>query len=198
MDHRRDERGQAYALEGIIGAVIIVSALVLGLQAVDIAPWTGSDERSNDELRTEVADALDAAQDTDALRMAVVCLDTDGGVDPRVGSTTEQVTDFGAVLSNTIADDAQYRMTIDYRTENGVETTQIGPQPSLPNQPTVTVSRYVALSDADPIFEVEDGECVETGETLADREDTGPLYLDSTGEADSSLFTVVRVRVIAW
>lgn len=191
MAHRR---GQAYALEGIIGAVIVVSALVLGLQAVDIAPWTGDSERQNDLTRVGVADVLDSAQDTDALRTAAVCLDSDGAVHPNVGIPSAPATAFGEILANTLDDSYQYRVSIDYPTADGFESVPVGPQPSLPNQPTVTVSRYVALSDSTPVFEGR--ECNPRGETLGDL-DEDDIYLQETSDG-SDLYTVVRVRVVAW
>lgn len=195
MQHRRAERGQAYALEGIIGAVIVVSALVLGLQAVDIAPWTGGSESEIDETRIEVADVLDSAQDSDALRAVATCLTSDGEPRPDVASTENPATGFGEILANTIADDYQYRVAIDYPTgESEVETVYVGAKPSLPNQQTATVSRYLAIADSDPVF---DGEsCEPTGETLSDR-DSDDLYLENRDE-ESNVYTVLRVRVVAW
>ena len=59
MSHNR---GQVFALEGIISALVIIGALVLGLQAVDTAPWnddererlrSGSVETELEETRAE-------------------------------------------------------------------------------------------------------------------------------------------------
>lgn len=199
MQHKRDERGQAYALEGIIGAVIVVSALVLGLQAVDIAPWTAFSERASDETRTEVADGLDAAADSEALRIAVTCVEADGSLHPNAASTSgEEQTEFGAVLADTFDGDHQYRIDVDYFNETGeVGTTQMGPDRSPPSQQTVTVSRTLVLSDSDPIH---DGPaCEPRGEDDLDRTlaDDDEFYIPQQDE-DSDFYAVVRVRVIAW
>lgn len=191
MAHRR-ERGQAYALEGIIGAVIVVSALILGLQAVDIAPWTGDEERQNAETRTEVADMLDVAQDTDALRKAVTCLGDDREIHSDVAATDDPSTQLGGILNQTIADSYNYRIAVEYPDGDSYERTQIGPTPSLPNQETVRVTRYVTLSDSDPLFRAEDdGNCEQIG-TLGEE----TFYLDS--QSDSEFYAVMKVEVIAW
>lgn len=184
-----DQRGQAYALEGIIGAVIVVSALVLGLQAVDIAPWTGNDQIESSQARGEVADMLAVAEDTGALQEAVTCVDSSGEPHPEVAATEDGVSPFGAILNNTISDRYTYRVSVKY---NNSESVQIGPEPSLPNVDTVSASRYVVLSDTDPVYDVEDDECVQDG-TL----EGGSIYIDDQ-HPDDALYAVVSVRVIAW
>lgn len=203
MPHRR-ERGQAYALEGIIGAVIIVSALVLGLQAVDIAPWTDSDDRQTEELRVEVEDVLDAAQDSDALRKTVTCL-ADGEIHPNAASTSAPMTAFGEVLSETIAGNHQYRIQVDYPVDGEIATAAVDTRAPLPNQPTATVSRQIVLTDSDLVYEGEtcdprtdfEGDPV----TVADLDDgddnNDDIYLENQDE-DSAVFAVIRVRVVAW
>lgn len=192
MEHNR---GQAYALEGIIGAVIVVSALVLGLQAVDIAPWTGDDERQNTETRVEVADALAVAEDTGALREAVTCVGSDGTPDPEVAAAEDGTSELGTVLNRTLEGRYTYRIGVEYpTTDNETERVQIGPTPSLPNTDAVSVSRYVALSDSDPVYEVEDDSCTQNGRlgTVDDDE----IYLED--QSGGALYAVVEVRVIAW
>ncbi|MXR51641.1 hypothetical protein GRX03_08500 [Halovenus sp. WSH3] len=188
MEHNR---GQAYALEGIIGAIIVVSALVLGLQAVDIAPWTGSQTLDSSETRTEVADMLAVAEDAGALQEAVTCVDDDGDPHPDVAATEDNVSELGAILNRTLESQYSYRIAVGV---DGTET-QIGPTPSLPNTDTVTASRTVVLSDTDPVYEVDpqSEQCRPAG-TL---EDAGDLYIDDQ-HGDESLYAVVRIRVIAW
>lgn len=193
MEHNR---GQAYALEGIIGAVIVVSALVLGLQAVDIAPWTGDDERQNTETRAEVADALATAQDGDALREAATCINETGDPHPDVADPDDGTSALGEIVGQTIADQYEYRIMLDYPSSSGTtETIDLGPTPALPETDTVSVSRYVVLSDSDPLYEVDGGQCQSTGVRL-DSDDVD-FYLDNQDDSEA-LFRVVKIRVIAW
>ena len=191
MEH--NERGQAYALEGIIGAIIVVSALVLGLQAVDVAPWTGNQEFGSSETRAEVSDTLAVAEDVGALQTAVTCVDSDGNPHPEVAATGDGVTEFGPVLNQTLEDQYTYRISVTYPTAGGYESKQIGPRPPLADVDTVSASRYIVLADSDPVYQVEDGRCVPSGTQV----DGGNIYVDDQ-ETDESLYAVVRVRVIAW
>lgn len=204
MQHRREARGQAYALEGIIGAVIVVSSLVLGLQAVDIAPWTDSDDRQTEQIRVDVSDTLHAAEDTEALRRAVTCL-ADGEIHPNAASTAGTTTDFGTILSQTIAEDYQYRIFVDYVADDRIQSADVDTSSPLPNQPTATASKQIVLFDSDPVYEGEEcdprtdfqGNAVTLGQLDEDDEDNENVYLENQDE-DSELFAVLRVRVIAW
>ncbi|WP_336327475.1 DUF7288 family protein [Halovenus sp. HT40] len=194
MKHRR--RGQAYALEGIIGAVIVVSALVLGLQAVDIAPWTGDDERQNTETRAEISDALATAQDGETLREAVTCINETGDPHPDVADPDDGTSGLGDIVGQTIADQYEYRIMLEYPTSGRTtETIDLGPTPVLPESDTVSVSRYVVLSDSDPLYEVDGGQCQSTGVRL-DSDDVD-FYLDNQDDSEA-LFRIVKIRVIAW
>jgi len=196
MEHRR---GQAYALEGIIAAVIVLTGLVLGLQAVDIAPWTGENEQAVGDVRTQMADTLDAAQDTDALRTIATCVGSDGDPAPGVASTDEPTTEFGKVLANTTGETYSYRILVDYNTSSGVKTADVDATASLPAQPTATVTRQVALFDSDIVYE--DAECRPRisgdGDPARLEEEGGDIYLEDQ-HPNSELFTVVQIRVTAW
>ena len=77
------DRGQAYTIQGVIGAILVASALVFGLQAVDISPWTeDGSEAQTEALRVQTQDLLAAASDRDALRTAATCIDGDGNGTP--------------------------------------------------------------------------------------------------------------------
>lgn len=207
MKHKRTDRGQAYAIEGIIGAIIVVSSLVLGLQAVDMSTWSNGGDGQTTATRTEIADMLDVAQDTGALQEAVTCVSTgfDADPHPRVASTNDPSSEFGKILRNTTGQSGEqyrYRIAIDYPNgEGGYNTTQIGQTPEQ-NRETVTVSEYVTLTDTDPVFEVEDGSCVAQDETLG-QDVGGGTYIYGSGsddeeDPDSELYAVVRVRITAW
>jgi hypothetical protein len=204
MQHSRTERGQAYAIEGIIGAIVVVSSLILGLQAVDMSTWSNGGDEQTTVARTELADMLDVAQDTGALKQAVTCVSA--GVDPEphplVASTSDPSSTFGKILKNTTGQSGEryrYRIAIDYPTgEDSYNTTQIGPKPPEQDRPTVTVSRYVTLTDTDPVFEVENGECVAQDETLEEESIYIPGERQRTGTDDTEINAVVRVRITAW
>lgn len=209
-----DNRGQAYTIEGIIGAIVIASALVLGLQAVDIAPWTDdSTDRQTESLRVQVQDVLDAAEDRDALQTAATCIDGDGNGTPHPavaagGADNDTArTTFGTLLNRTLDRTYQYSVYLDYQNAtdpSDINTTALTPDRDV-TRSSVTVTRQVALFDTDPImeFDTDAGGCVEVtaGEnnTLRSRQDDPDreIYLDDQGDS-SELFAVVRIRVVAW
>lgn len=192
-------RGQAYTLEGVIGAIIIASALVLGIQAVNVEPWTDDGPDQGTDLRTQTGDTLEIAQDRDALKTAVTCL---GGSDtetphPGVISTDPNVTSFGTVLNQTLSETASYVVYVDYPHPNGeIAQVAIGSDRE-PTTSSVTVTRQVTLFDSDPVLELDesDEECQRTGETLDDVSDSD-IYLSNQGNGD--LYAVVQIRVVAW
>lgn len=190
------ERGQAYTLEGVIGAILIASALVVGLQAVDPAPWTQTDPVNPEELRTQSQDMLDAANDDDLLREAVTCADLDGNMEQRAFSPGQSP--LGNLTERTIGTN-RYRLSLVYIDANGRNETLILTDGS-PGRTSVTVTRQFALFDTDPAHEYDDGECVEITDadgdtvTLGDRTD---LYIENQ-DPNEELYAMVKIEVTVW
>lgn len=194
-------RGQVYTLEGVIGAIIIVSALILGLQAVDIAPWANDPvEQESERLRLQVEDVLAVADDRGDLRAAVTCVD-DATPDSRVASNAE-VTTLGELLNRTVRQDGSNTVVyVDYLDSGGESELQQFVHPQTEPRPTdgsVTATHYITLYDSDPIHEVESGECVPQDETIGDASPSEFYIPELTDQSDSAVYNVVRVRVIAW
>lgn len=199
-----DDRGQAYTIEGVIGAIVIASALVLGLQAVDIAPWTNdSTDRETEALRVQAQDVLAAAEDRDALRTAATCIAGDGDGTPHpavaagdVGSDNDRAS-LGILLNRTLdANDNRYTVYIDFPENGTINTTPITPERTA-TRPSVTVTRQIPLFDSDPVlaFDEDAGECVpaEDSDSLANES----VYVANQNDT-SDLYAVVRIRVVAW
>lgn len=212
---RGDTRGQAYTIEGIIGAILVASALVLGLQAVDTAPWTDdSTDRQTESLRVQVQDVLDAAEDRDALRTAATCIDGDRNSTPHpavAAGSAENDSErdvLGTLLNRTLdANGYRYAVYLDYPNAtdpSAVNTTALTPDRDV-TRSSVTATRQVVLFDTDPIteFDADVGECIEVtaGEnnTLKSRQGDPDrdVYVEDQNDS-SELFAVVRIRVVAW
>lgn len=210
----RDDRGQVYTLEGIIGAVLIASALVLGLQAVDISPWTDDNvDQGTESLRVQVEDLLSVANDRGDLRTVATCIDGDGNESPHpavAAGGTQNATDrasFATLLNRTLEENNhRYRVSVVYPDENatgGVSSATLTPERGV-TRPSVTVTQQVALFDSDPVlgFDPNQGECVPvvaTNDTLGQR-DADPdadIYVGNQNR-DSDIYAVVKVRVVAW
>jgi len=202
MREMSHQRGQAYTLQGVIGAVIVISSMILGLQAVDIATFT-DDDREASELRVQANDALDIAADADALRAAVTCVAGDGRPSETAVLTEQSTTEFGRILNETIAETSDYRILVDYPANDTIQTVGIETDQSRPQDTTVTASRQIALFDSDPVREPgrdcrprvgADGEPI----TLVEEDNrNADFYLENRDE-DGDLFAVVRIRVVVW
>lgn len=200
-----DDRGQAYTLEGVIAAVIIASALVFGLQAVDIAPWSDQQRQTQaDSLRTEIQDMLAAGADRDALRTAVTCVDGAGNPDGDVANPAANVTQFAPLLDRTLDTIGRtYVIRFQYLDGDGaVQHVSVTPERTPTSTQTVTATRQVMLFDSDPVHEVEsaggDQRCVPQDETLEERNDLYVPNQQGPGDAEINIYSVVRVQVIAW
>lgn len=207
------DRGQAYTIQGVIGAVLVASALVVGLQAVDISPWTDDDSGEGTEaLRVQTQDLLAAASDRDALRVAATCIDGDGDDTPHPAVAAGTVANeserdaFGTLLNRTLGDvSTNYRVSLEYNASAGgtVESTPLTP-PRVATRSSVSVTRQIVLFDSDRIYEFDEdrGECIPVrigNNTLGarDADPDGSVYVEDQAP-DSELYAVVRVRVVAW
>lgn len=207
------DRGQAYTIQGVIGAILVASALVVGLQAVDITPWTdGGSEARTEALRVQTQDLLAAASDRDALRTAATCIDGDGDGTPHPAVAAGTVANeserdaLGTLLNRTLVPaDADYRVSLEYNATVGgdVESTPLTPVRSA-TRPSASVARQVVLSDSDRIheFDADRGECVPVrigNNTLGarDADPDGSVYVEDQAP-DSELYAVVKFRVVVW
>lgn len=204
------ERGQAYTIEGLIGAVLIASALVVGLQAVDISPWTDdTDDPRLDSIRVQVQDLLAAASDRGALRTAVTCVDGDGDGEPHPAVTAGGASNdtdraaFGTLLNRTLdANDYRYKVTVEHNASAGgsVNATRLTPERDV-TRSSVTVTRHLVLFDSDRIheFDADRGECVpvRAGNNTLGQRDPADVYIEDQSP-DSDVYAVVKVRVVAW
>lgn len=201
------ERGQAYVLEGVIAALVIAAALVLGMQVVDIAPWTGDESRALDDIGTQAEDVLEIAHDDGTLHEVARCIIPDDpqegdpladreagdpgllapGVAPDVG--------FEELLDDTLEGTVQYAIELDYPGEDGTETASLTTR-EPPQRSSTAASKRVTLFESDPILEGAD--CRPGAHVLEDVDDgDAQFYLENQVE-DSELYGVVTIRVIVW
>lgn len=199
-----DERGQAYSLEGVIGAIIIASALVLGMQAVSIEPWTSDGPEQGVETRIQLEDTLDILEDDDALRQGLLCLGGDRPETPHEGvvSTSPAVEPIGPVLRNTSSQTASYNIYVAYPSKSDpdeINETVIGSESSRTGS-AVTVTREVVLYDSDPVYELnDDGDACIVDEQYDNVSEvpTDDIYVENQNP-DGDIYAVVQIKVVAW
>jgi hypothetical protein len=201
------DRGQAYVLEAVISVLVLALALVLGMQAVDIAPWTDGTDRQLDDLRTQADDVLVTAQEEGMLDDIAACVANDESNEPgtvgREGPTllipgVAPDTAFEAWLDNTLANATQFAVQLDYPVDDGINSTSLTLQSPL-DRPSATASTRVTLSESDEILR--GAACSPSGTTLADVGDNatadGGFYFDNQ-DPDGELYGVVTIRVVVW
>lgn len=200
------ERGQAFTLEGVVGTLIVLTAVVFALQAVEVAPFADDQrEASTESLRVQVQDLLAAASDSGALGRAVTCVDAAGEPDINVANPGQPVTDFGALLNRTLVQTGtQYSATVEYREGGGggrrFSTEDLyTPGQGTPPDRAVSATHQLVLNADDPVYRAQGNDCVEDpgGQTVAE---TSGFYVGRHPDAPEAgpLYNVVRIRVIAW
>jgi len=195
-----DERGQAYTLEGLVAAVLIASSVILGLQAVDVAPWTsGPDDDTLDSLRTQGEDVLAAAAEDGTLDRAVTCHDGDVPETDAYVPSADSATSLGPMLNETFGTRGySYNVFVVYEDGGSTNETLVYPETEQqPDSDVVTVSRRLALFDNSTVHEPSAGTCQSTDQTLAEREAAGDAYLPDQ-HPNSELYAIVEVRVEVW
>lgn len=204
-----DSRGQAFTLEGLISALVVASALVLGAQAVDIGLVTNSvDEPSLEERRAQAADVLDMAARNGTLQRAVTCMDDkelntyQPDDDAYADSRNESTTALGPMLSETFgAEGFNYNIHLRYWEPSGtdLQRTTVYPEldsPRAVKSNVVTVSRRVVLYDSMNVST--GGNCFVDNETLASQEASSPsIYLQDIYPS-SQVYNIVEVVVEVW
>lgn len=194
-------RGQAFTLEGVIGALIVLASVVLALQAVDIAPLTmDSADSDTEQLETQVEDILSAASDSGSLRTTVTCMSPTGEPDPGLANPDDPQTQFGDLLNRTLAQTGtEFVVFVEHRNGDGRVRNQLYPSGGISAPPgAVSASRQVTLYDSDPIHRAGTGRCEQ--DDTATVGDSGLFYVDRHPDVDgvSNVYNTVRVRVIAW
>lgn len=197
-------RAQAYSLEGIIAALIVAGAVLVGLQAVDTTPWTtNGNDRPVELQQAQAEDLLAAAADDGSLSRVVRCVSDTGrpytnlGADPPLN-----LTDFGYMLNQTFAKRGfQYRVAIVHSHWNDSvspprryrNVTPLSGERTDPAGPAVTASRTVTLTDDMRVYRNIDG-CRDVRGTLSS---VSNFYADDVDSA-SPVYNVVQVRLVVW
>lgn len=195
MKQRRTRRGQAYALEGIIAALVVATSVLVGLQVVHTTPWTvGTSETLSEQRQTLANDLLVAGDENGTLSRTVRCVDTSGQLNPAVHSETV----FGQMVDRTLGQRGfSYRLSFAYwdgsageQTEIAVEEADTGPSGDV-----VTATRTVVLTDGMNTFDInDDSVCAPRDDTLEDNTD---FYISNTNSS-SAVYNVVEVRLDVW
>ena len=190
------DRGQAYTLEGTIGAIVVVTAALIGLQAVDTGQL-GPQDRTAEQLSAQSDDLLTVGAETGALSNVVRCWGADKTVvDGTVNG--DDNSDFEQMLNHTFdRQNRNYNLYLSYwndstddRTERVVSTNESQALGS-PDRSTAVATQRITLYDDQPI-RFGSG-CASEGYEIGE----GAFGVPDVDE-ESPLYNVVEVRLVVW
>ena len=194
-----DTRGQAFTLEAVTSAILLLAAIGFALQMTAVTPLSAStsSQHLENQLQATGEGVLGSTDESGALEEAVLYWNrTESEFH---GATVEPYyrggpppNEFGDVLDETFGErNIAYNVLVHYQTENGETKTQEMVRQGQPSDHAVSASRTVELTNDHRLVEY-DGS---SGPALGDIDDT-EFYVDAS--SDDVHYNLVRVEVIAW
>jgi hypothetical protein len=206
---RESRRGQAFTLEGVVAALVIVAALAMSLQAVVVTPTTRGtvDEDVRTGLRQQADDALSltASNEPTDLSYLIRYWQPNGQTfaeaeNPQIGyGMAGPPLLLGRLLNTTFTERGYlYNVEVVYRTgDPGRDRRLTMVRQGTPDENAVVASHAVTLYDNETLTSPGAGsaELWEYDTTLADG-DGG--YYPVPDVIDGPVYNHVEVRVVVW
>lgn len=191
-------RGQAFTLEGVVAAVVVLVSLLFALQVAGVTSLSASTAGGHlvDQQAAVTSGVLDTAAAEGTIEPTLLYWDDQEGTFHRSEVTepfyaTGPPTAFGAHLNETLTDrTVAYNVNLYGVDRNGTVVRQPLVRNGRPSDDAVAATRTVTLYDDDRLL-AENGTA--TGPTLAN----ASFYL-ADADPDGPLYNVVRVEVVAW
>lgn len=206
------DRGQAYTLEGFVGAVIVLTAVLFALQSVVITPTTGGsvDRTVQAQLQQEAQDALVVAESEGDLSYLVRYWNADSNAYHNTSSTesinytssdfsnTTTMGDefgFGTILEERFEESGRsYNVELVYRTgDDGENRSSFNLVYQGQPSPNAFSSSYMVTLYEEQRLTAPGHE----DKTLEAVSDDYPIPHVDEG-ADGNLYNVVEVRLTVW
>lgn len=201
-----DARGQAYTLESLIAAILLVTAVLFALQSVVITPTSAGtlDRDVATQLHQQASDSLIvAANDGELSEMARHWDCSSGGfaTDDRAGvwadglgysNDTVPVEQFGETLNHTFDEGIRYNVELIYEGSGGdLNRTRVVYQ-GTPGDEVVTASYTLTLTDGQQVTAQN-----ESDTTLEECDTSGTAPIPDA-HSGTSTYNVVEVRLVLW
>jgi len=194
----RDESGQAHTLEGVVAALILLSAVIFALEMTAVTPLSASTSSQHLENQQEATarGVLASAAETDALERAVLFWNTSA---ERFWNTSglgyyasgPPPNELGRMLNRSFdSRGIAYNVFVVYQDDEGERDSRRLIYQGRPSDNAVSAARSVTLFDNDPLY---DHESVATGTTVSA---TGDYFAPDA--SPGSVYNVVRVEVVVW
>ncbi|AXR78576.1 hypothetical protein AArcMg_1358 [Natrarchaeobaculum sulfurireducens] len=196
------ERGQAFTLEGFIGAMVVLMAVLFALQAVVLTPTSGglADRSIQSQVQQEAQDALVVSDQDGNLSETVRNWDGEGGFNETDGQTGPEgnqtysaenfgnVSTLGDILNQSFAERGwSYNVELHYTNETGSHETRTLVYQGSPSSDAVTASYTVTL------YETQEA----GSKQLRNYDEDNDWSIPRSSDSDM-LYNVVEVRVTLW
>lgn len=204
-----DDRGQAYTLEGVTAAFVLLLATLFALEAVILTPITvGSvDEGSQSRLRAEASDIFQVTANREeqdltyhVLHWSPLNRTFDGGKSPRVGYGNDGPPGrFGELLEESFETRGRrYNIVVRFRKNDSAGSgTQRMVYQGEPSGSAVVATYTLTLFDDMRLTGSEGGATtIDEMDTNATDNDDGYFYAPDV--ADGPVYNVIEVRLIVW
>ncbi|WEL17878.1 Putative pilin/flagellin [Halorhabdus sp. SVX81] len=211
---RESDRGQAFTLEGLIGAILVITALLYAVQVVVVTPTTGGaiDSSVRTDLQQEAEDTLLIASQAEEEPLSELVRNWSqsqrtfsGAVNPDIGYGTTRIPgELGQILNETFTSRGRlYNVEVSYLQpdpSNGTGSVTMASQ-GTPSTGSVIASQRVVLYDNMTLTADSAG----TAELW--QYDTHPTKNPQPGKSgyypvpnavDGSVYNVLEVRLIVW
>ncbi|WP_262178448.1 DUF7288 family protein [Haloarcula laminariae] len=188
-------RGQAYTLEGVLAAILVVTATVYGLGAIDTRAWEDETRAETQQLQQRASDVLSIAGESGALEAAVRCYGPGRDI---TGDRFPQAP-FESILNTTFDSQAnQYNLYFSYwNNESDTRETRLASETSgeadrRPPSSAAIASTSVTLTDS--MNRTTGPQCNPIG--LSIKRDSA-FYIEDANPS-GPLYNVVEVRLVVW
>jgi hypothetical protein len=208
-DSSDGDRGQAFTLEGVVGAIIILTAVVFALQSVVITPTTSGSVNPDvrQELQTEANDVLATAGQNETFGLQDYVLYWSQSTQRYAGSINQRVGygsrtppgNFGNLLLTTFSQRGRtYNVEFRYLTN---ETNRTKSVPFVyrgqPSDDAVTATYRVTLYDNQTLT-APGSPRVEIWQYDTDPTNNEDGYYPIPNAIDGPVYNIVEVRLTVW
>jgi hypothetical protein len=206
----RESRGQAYTLEGVVAALILLASVLFALQALIVTPTTSGtvDQDVQSDLRQQANDILVTTANDEEFSLSTLVRywsQSDqtffDATNRRVGYGSRRPPGvFGTLLSETFSERARlYNVEMEYLTngtDGGRESTQIVFR-GQPSENAIVATYTVTLFDRQTLTSPTAGD-VQLRQLDTDRTDGDDGYYPVPNAVDGPVYNVVEIRVVVW
>ncbi|WP_336327734.1 DUF7288 family protein [Halovenus sp. HT40] len=200
-----DQRGQAFTLEAVVAAIVLLTAVAFALQVTIVTPLSASTSSQHIEgqQRSVAQGALASAAEDGSLKEAILYRNQTARQFHNTGDQgfyTDDPPDieFGEKLDQAFTEQGiAYNVLVRYQVgEEAIDTEEMILQ-GTPSDNAVSATWTISLRNDDHVIN-EDGSRNETTVRESDRFyiPNGPA--DNAKSSDNGLYNVVTVEVVAW